>query len=114
MREHHRFLIRLHLGQIDALEAAVAGLEKRIERVLSPFRSAVERLCTIPGFSATVAAGFLAETGGEMKAFPTDAHLVSWGGLWPQMNETGGKRKNMRTRRQQCRRRCWCRPHTRR
>jgi transposase len=101
VREHHRFLIRLHLGQIDALEAAVAGLEGRIERVLSPFRDAVERLCTIPGFSATVAAGFLAETGGDMRAFPTDAHLVAWGGLSPQMNETGGKRKNTRTRRQQ-------------
>jgi transposase len=101
VREHHRFLIRLHLGQIDALESAVAGLEARIERELSPFRDAIERLCTIPGFSATVAAGFLAETGGEMKAFPTDAHLVAWGGLSPQLNETGGKRKNTRTRRQQ-------------
>lgn len=101
MREHHRFLIQLHLRQIDALESAIAGLEGRIDRALSPFRAAVERLCTIPGFSATVAAGFLAETGGQMQAFPTDAHLVSWGGLAPQQNETAGKRKNTPTRRQQ-------------
>lgn len=101
VREHHRFMLRLHLGQIDALESAVATVEARIERALSPFRAAIARLQTIPGFSGTVAAGFFAETGGEMKAFPTDAHLVSWGGLAPQQNETGGKRKNTRTRRQQ-------------
>lgn len=101
VREHHRFMLRLHLGQVDALESAITRVEVRIERALSPFRAAIERLCTIPGFSTTVAAGFFAETGGEMAAFPTDAHLVSWGGLAPQQNETGGKRKNTRTRRQQ-------------
>jgi transposase len=98
VREHHRFMIRLHLDQIDALEAAVARVEGRIEKALSPFRAEVERLCTIPGFSTTVAAAFLAETGGKMEAFPTDGHLAAWGGLSPQQNETGGKRKNTRTR----------------
>lgn len=98
VREHHRFMIQLHLDQIDALDAAVARVEGRIEALLAPFRAEVERLCTIPGFSATVAAVFLAETGGQMEAFPTDAHLVAWGGLSPQQNETGGKRKNTRTR----------------
>jgi transposase len=98
VREHHRYLIRLHLGQIDALEAARASLEARIEEKLSPFRAEVERLSTIPGFSTTVAAAFLAETGGQMEAFPTDAHLVCWGGLSPQQNETAGKRRNTRTR----------------
>ncbi len=101
VREHHRFLLRLHLGQIDALEAAVAGVEARIEQALSPFRQTVARLCTIPGFSVTVSAGFLAETGGQMQVFPTDAHLVSWGGLCPQQDESAGKRRNTRTRRQQ-------------
>ena len=101
VREHHRFLIHLHLGQIDALDSAVAGVEGRIEKALSPFRVEVERLSTLPGFSTTVSAGFLAETGGEMKAFPTADHLVSWGGLSPQQNETAGKRKNTRTARQQ-------------
>jgi transposase len=101
VREHHRFMLRLHLGQIDALESAIASVEGRIDRALSPFRAAIARLQTIPGFSGIVAAGFFAETGGEMKAFPTDAHLVSWGGLAPQQNETAGKRKNTRTRRQQ-------------
>ncbi len=103
--EHHRFMLRLHLDQIDALEAAVARVEGRIEKMLSPFRAEVERLCTIPGFSTTVAAAFLAETGGKMEAFASDGHLAAWAGLSPQQNETGGKRKNTLTRPQR-----WLKP----
>ena len=38
--------------------------------------------------------------GGEVSAFPTAGHLVAWAGLAPQQNETAGKRKNVRTKRQ--------------
>jgi transposase len=35
--DHHRFMIKLHLAQIDALETAVATIEARIGDALGPF-----------------------------------------------------------------------------
>src|SRR5262249_47406154 len=38
----HRFLLRLHLGHIDALDAAIAQLDREVEAAIAPFRTAVE------------------------------------------------------------------------
>lgn len=98
LTDHHRFLLHLHLRQIDALTATVAALELRLEEALAPFRAAFERLQTIPGVSRTVAAVLLAEAGADMSVFPTAGHLLSWAGLSPGQHESAGKRKNTRTR----------------
>jgi len=45
---HHRFMLQLHLGQIDALEAAVRDVEARLGTALAPFRAAVDHLITMP------------------------------------------------------------------
>ena len=29
--EHHRFLLRLHLGQIDRIDAAIAEIDQEVE-----------------------------------------------------------------------------------
>lgn len=99
--EHHRFLLQLHLAQIDGLDRAIGMLEKRVEEKLDPFRAPYERLQTIPGVSERVAAAIIAETGADMSKFPTDGHLVSWTGLCPRMDQSAGKRRNTRTRPQQ-------------
>ena len=52
---HHRFLLKLHLAQIDALTAAVQQVEQQADEVLRPFREAADRLATMPGVSETVA-----------------------------------------------------------
>lgn len=98
--EHHRFLLRLHLGQVDALDSAVSALEGRIEDALAPFRRSIEHLVTIPGVSDTVAAVIVAETGAELSTFPTAGHLLSWAGLCPGQNQSAGKRGSTRTKRQ--------------
>jgi transposase len=98
--EHHRFLLRLHLAQVDAVDAAIETLERRLEEKLEPFRRAYEHLQTIPGVSQTVAAVLLAEIGPDMSPFPDAEHLVAWAGLCPRFKESAGKRKNTRTRRQ--------------
>ena len=51
--DHHRFMIKLHLSQIDALETAVATIETRIGDALGPFRAAVSLLTTMQGISET-------------------------------------------------------------
>ena len=47
--KHHRFLLRLHLNQIDALDAAMATVDAQVEANLGPFRTAVELILSIPG-----------------------------------------------------------------
>ena len=98
IREHHRFMLRLHLGQVDALNQSITLLENRLDDVLLPFAAVVERLQTIPGVKAIVAAVVLAEIGVDMSKFPTAAHLVSWAGLSPQHDQSGPKRRSTRTR----------------
>jgi transposase len=96
---HHRFLLKVHLDQIDALERGVRDLEARLAEALAPFREHVERLKTIPGVSDIVAQTIVAEVGVDMSRFPSHRHLVSWAGLCPSMDESAGKRRTTRTRR---------------
>ena len=95
---HHRFMINLHLTQIEALETAVAALEARIADALTPFRAAVSLLTTMPGLRDTAAAVIIAEIGDNMSQFPSAGHLVSWAGLCPRLDESAGKRRSTRTR----------------
>jgi transposase len=95
---HHRFLLKLHLGQIDSLDQAVRELEARMGDALEPFREHVEHLKTIPGVSDTVAQVIVSEIGFDMSRFPTAGHLISWAGLCPKMDESAGKRRSTRLR----------------
>src|SRR5262249_58508864 len=45
---HHRFLLRLHLQQIDALDQALAEIDKEAEANLDPFRALIPPLISIP------------------------------------------------------------------
>jgi transposase len=96
--DHHRFMIKLHLTQIDALETAVATVEARIGDALGPFRAAVSLLTTMPGLSETTARVLIAEIGTDMSRFPSVGHLISWAGFCPRLDESAGKRRSTRTR----------------
>lgn len=98
VRKHHRFLLRLHLGQVDALDAAIATIDQEVEAGLAPFRTAVELVSSIPGVKALGAQGIVCEIGTDMSRFPTTGHLVSWAGLCPRNDESAGKRRSTRLR----------------
>jgi len=98
LSKHHRFLLKLHLGQIDALGAAIADVDLEVGESLRPFRSAAERLTTIPGVSDTAAAVIVSEIGVDMSRFATPGHLISWAGLCPRNDESAGKRRSTRVR----------------
>lgn len=95
---HHRFMLKLHLEQIDSLQKAVRELEARMGEALAPFRDQVARLTTIPGVSDVVAQVIASEVGLDMSRFPTAGHLISWAGLCPQLDESAGKRRSTRVR----------------
>ena len=95
---HHRFLLRLHLRQIDVLNDAAAEIDQRVEHDLEPFRAAVRLLCSIPGVSDLSAQVIVSEIGIDMSCFPTAGHLISWAGLCPRNDESAGKRRSTRLR----------------
>jgi transposase len=96
--DHHRFMLRLHLGHLDALDAAIARIEQEVDANLEPFRQAVRILSTIPGISALSAQVVVAEIGIDMHRFPSAGHLLSWAGLCPRNDESAGKRRSNRMR----------------
>jgi transposase len=62
---------------IDFLDESIDRLSAAIERHIAPLEAAVELLRTIPGVERRAAEVIIAETGGDMTAFPTAAHLAS-------------------------------------
>jgi transposase len=64
--KHHRFLLRLHLQQIDAIDTAVAEIDREVDERIEPFRITVELLTTIPGIGELGARIIAAEIGNDM------------------------------------------------
>ena len=95
---HHRFLLRLHLQQIDAIDAAIGEINPEVDALVEPFRTTVQLLTTIPGIDELSACVILAEIGRDMSRFPTAGHLISWAGLCPKNDESAGKRRSTRMR----------------
>ena len=96
---HHRFMLKLHLEHIDALDRAIATLEQEVGAGLKPFLDAAKRLTTMPGMSEVASHAVLAEIGIDMSRFATPAHLLSWACMCPRNDESAGKRRSTRLRR---------------
>ena len=95
---HHRFLLNVHLQQIDAIDAAINTIDQEIDAHVEPFRDTVLLLTTIPGVDELGACVILAEIGRDMSRFPTAGHLISWAGQCPRNDESAGKRRSTRMR----------------
>ena len=95
---HHRFMLKLHLGHIDALDQAIAAIETEVGLGLEPFRHAARLLSTMPGLSSVSANVIVAEIGIDKTRFATPAHLLSWACLCPRNDESAGKRRSTRLR----------------
>src|SRR6266852_3004631 len=74
---HHRFLLRTLLEQVDSLERLIARYCERIEEEMAPFASARDRLQTIPGVDQRTAECMVAELGINMDQLPSEGHLAS-------------------------------------
>ena len=98
VKRQHRFLLRLHLQQIDALDAGIGDIDREADAALACFRDAVKQLSTIPGVSELSAQVILSEIGTDMQRFATAGHLRSWAGLCPRNDESAHKRRSTRLR----------------
>ena len=126
VQPHHRFLLAQQLEHIDFLDEQIVEIGAEIGRLVEGMRAppelpeasgtgasageeprtpepvtweaAVNLLKTIPGVERQAAEMILAETGIDMRQFPTANHLAAWAGVAPGNHESGGKRYSGRTR----------------
>jgi transposase len=94
--EHHRFLLRVQLGRLQAVEEDLGLLEQRIQDKLKPYAKQLALLQEIPGVDWTLAAVIISELGVDMSVFGNVFQLASWAGICPGNNESAGKRKSRR------------------
>jgi transposase len=95
--DHHRFLLRTLMRQIEQFESWIAEYDARIEEVTLPIAAATARVESIPGVGRRAAEVIVAEIGTDMTTFPTAGHLASWAGLCPGNDESAGKRRSGKT-----------------
>ena len=99
MSDHHRKMIGYSIKHLEFIEEQIAELDQEIVQAIG--RAGLvpqwELLQSIPGLKERSAATILAETGGDMTAFPSSSHLSSWGGVCPGNNQSAGKSKSTRT-----------------
>jgi transposase len=98
IRPHHQALLRLHLKVIEALKEAIADIDARVGKTLTPILECARLLTTMPGVSDVTAQVMVAEIGVDMQRFPSAGHLISWAGLCPKNDESAGKRRSTRIR----------------
>ena len=98
VEEHHRFLLGMQLGRLEAAEMDIAALDRRIDEKLEPYRAAHALLMQIPGVDWVVAAVLIAEIGVDMSVFLSVYHLASWAGVCPGNHESAGKQNSGRAR----------------
>jgi transposase len=98
IRPHHQALLRLHLKVVDTLKEAIADIDSRVGKTLTPILECARLLTTMPGVSDVTAQVMVAEIGVDMQRFPSAGHLISWAGLCPKNDESAGKRRSTRVR----------------
>jgi transposase len=95
--EHHRFMLKMILQNINMINDQIAQLEARMNTYMKEMEQEVKLLKTIPGVSDQVATGIIAEIGIDMEHFHSHKHLASWAGVCPGNNESAGKQFSTKT-----------------
>jgi transposase len=96
--DHHAFMVRHYLDQIDHYRRLTATLDERIAHLMAESEPDLANLDTIPGIGRLAAEIIIAETGGDMTQFASAQHLASWIGVCPGQNESAGVSRSGRTR----------------
>ena len=93
VREHHKFMIKVSLKHIRAMEKILLDVERKIqEKMDRQYQEEYALLQTIPGVKGE-ASTLIAEMGVDMGRFPSEQHLSSWAGMSPGNNESAGKKQ---------------------
>jgi Transposase and inactivated derivatives len=88
MLSHHADIWRLADEKVDIFNA-------ELEKAIEPYRTAIERLQSVPGVGPITAATFVAVVA-DPKRFQSSAHLASYAGLVPSTYDSGGRERHGR------------------
>jgi transposase len=90
--------LKVLLDHIDEIKVHKLNIESEILTLALPYKSQIDLICTVPGFSANpmTAIAVISEIGVDMSVFPTAKNLCSWAGCCPRNDQSGGKRKSTR------------------
>lgn len=86
-------MVRSHLNYINN---SIDKLDKALSKMVKPYESTIELLCTIPGVDRQSAITIISEIGTDMSQFSNSKRLCCWAGLTPGNNESAGKKKSVR------------------
>ena len=81
---------------IDYLDKAIKSVREIIDSIITPYESAINLLCSIPGIDRKSAITIISEIGTDMSQFSSHYRLASWAGLAPGCNESAGKKKSVK------------------
>ncbi len=112
--DHHAYLARVLLDEIDALTAKIDQLTTRVDALVAKLPAAqppapgpgsppasglsvLDRLDEVPGIGQRAAQVIVAELGLDMAQFPTAGHLVSWAKLSPRTIQSGPRTRSGKT-----------------
>src|SRR5579859_656964 len=96
--DHHRFLLRMQLDRIRAIDQDLANLDAYVEAKMEPYVSQQRALEAIPGVGTYSARALIAEIGVDMSVFGNEHRLAAWAGVCPGNHESAGRRLSGRTR----------------
>ena len=82
---------------IDYLDKSIKSVREIIDSIVTPYESAINLLCSIPGIKRNSAITIISEIGTDMSQFSSHYRLTSWAGLAPGCNESAGKKKSVKT-----------------
>jgi transposase len=86
-------MVRSHLNYINN---SIDKLDQALYKMVEPYESTIELLCTIPGVDRQSAITIISEIGTDMSQFSNSKRLCCWAGLTPGNNESAGKKKSVR------------------
>jgi len=86
-------MVRSHL---EFIQQSLIELDEKIDKMVTPYETAIILLCTIPGVDRHSAITIISEIGIDMSQFANSKRLCCWAGLTPGNNESAGKKKSVR------------------
>jgi transposase len=98
VKPHHQFMLAQHLSHIEFLDEAIEKLDAQIAELMRPFEVELAAWDSLPGINRRIGEIVIAELGPDLKPFATAPQLAAWAGMCPGNDQSGGKRKNAKTR----------------
>lgn len=95
--DHHRFLLTVAPGRLDAIERDIGLLDERIAAKVAPYDRQIALLMQIPGVDRLSAIAVIAHR--DLSHWATARKLAAWAGLCPGNYESAGRAQGSGIRR---------------